>query len=468
MPAGGGDGYRRSALNDKTYLQIVGARILSEANDLKRDLAILASEIGFSPDTLAEVVAGTESYEAADTVIRRMGETYPIDEQGLRLIRDDCDAGIKMMRAEESAASGRVFARPDRSGELAPYYEYRDTAFSRLSPFRPEWIRQLRLVHDLDPENPDVAFNQGHFLHQYSMYVGPVNHYWEIDGRRYAAEMNTGDSSYTTPFRPHTFTTRSATGQALILAVTFGGKVWRAQREMYALGDRVRHYIAPRDSRTATARFLIRQHLDNAAMTAERLCETLHAAGSEPAAEAFRDDSAELTAQDIRDIAGAIGVDERDLAAGRDDSEPDVLVKHYAPGDEYPYPSRDGPGYSVTQMVSTSRMPAMRGCRVKVTAASNDLRDGFVSGLHGWMYNYGPAAATLTWSDGVAERQAPLRPGDSAYIQPFVRCALSRAGREAAELCLVRVAGSIAEDTQRELSQFPSVTRAVCEDRRWY
>ncbi len=455
-------------MSDKTYLQMVGARILSEANDLKRDLPMLAADINFDPETLAKVVAGTTSYEAADTVIRRMGETYPIDEEALRLVKDDCDAGIKIMRADESAQSSRVFERPDRYGNLTPYYEYRDTAFSRLSPFRPEWIRQLRVVQDSDPENLDVAFNQGHFLHQYSMYVGPVNHYWEIDGCRYGAEMNTGDSSYTTPFRPHTFTARSASSQALILAITFGGKVWRAQRELYALGDRVKYYIAPRGSLAATSRFLIRQQLENAAMTVEQLCGMLRAAGSGLRPEVLCDDDAELTDHDIRDIASALGVDERSLDAGRNDSEPDVLIKRCNGDEDYPYPSRDDHRYTVTQMVSTCRMPAMRGCRIKVTASDNKLRDGLTSGLHGWIYNYSESAARLAWSDGSAERETRFGPGDSAYIQPFVRCAFSRADRDAAELCLVRVAGYIAEDTQRELNRFPSITRAVREDRRWY
>jgi hypothetical protein len=455
-------------LNDSTYLQIVGARILGEANDLKRDVPTLAAEIDFDPDILAKVVAGSTSYEAADAVITRMGETYPIDAAALRLVKDDCDAGVKIMRTEESARSSRIFERPDRLGDLTPYYEYRDTAFSRLSPFRPEWIRQLRIVHDSDPRNPDVAFNNGHFLHQYSMYVGPVNHYWEIDGCRYSAEMNTGDSSYTTPFRPHTFTSRSATSEALILAVTFGGKVWRAQREMYALGDRVRHYLAPRGNQAASTRFLIRQHLENATMTAEHLCSALRVAGCALEPEALYDERVFLTDSDIKDIARALGVDERDLKAGQPDGEPDVLIRHGSEDSGYPYPSRGDSRYLVTQMVSTPRMPAMRGCRITVRAIDNKLADGFVSGLHGWLYNYGRATARLEWSDGSTQRETWFGPGDSAYVQPFVRCSFSRSGPDAAELCLVRVAGCIAEDTQRELNQFPSVARAVREDRRWY
>ena len=49
---------------------------------------------------------------------------------------------------------------------------------SKISPFRPEWIEELVVIDDNNPENPDVAFNNGHFLHQFTYFVGPVNFYY--------------------------------------------------------------------------------------------------------------------------------------------------------------------------------------------------------------------------------------------------------------------------------------------------
>ena len=55
--------------------------------------------------------------------------------------------------------------------------------------------------------------------------------------------MNTGDSNYITPFYPHSFANRDNTEDAIIIAVTFGGEVRRAQKEMYWLGEeRVNRY----------------------------------------------------------------------------------------------------------------------------------------------------------------------------------------------------------------------------------
>ena len=49
---------------------------------------------------------------------------------------------------------------------------------SRLGPFRPEWIKELRHVEDNDPHNPDVQFNNGHLMMQTTLFVGPVNFYY--------------------------------------------------------------------------------------------------------------------------------------------------------------------------------------------------------------------------------------------------------------------------------------------------
>ena len=72
---------------------------------------------------------------------------------------------------------------------------------SRLCLFKPEWISQLRVVNDNKPDNPDMVLNKGHNMHQYGLFVGPVNFYYEdINGEVHCSEMNTGDSNYITPF----------------------------------------------------------------------------------------------------------------------------------------------------------------------------------------------------------------------------------------------------------------------------
>ena len=73
---------------------------------------------------------------------------------------------------QESKASSRILTRKDKSGQQTPYYDYRDTAMSRLAPFKPEWIQQLRQVQDNDPLNPEVQYNNGHLMMQTSIFIG--------------------------------------------------------------------------------------------------------------------------------------------------------------------------------------------------------------------------------------------------------------------------------------------------------
>src|SRR5207249_3710727 len=130
----------------------------------------------------------------------------------------------------------RTVCRPDRNGNLQPYYEYRDTAMVRSSPIRPEWIRVLRFVSDSDPLNRDVAYNTGHFLHQTTLFLGPTNFYWEVDGARYSTTLHEGDSNYIAPFCPHTFANPNSAEPSIIIAVTYGAAIARAREEFAVLG----------------------------------------------------------------------------------------------------------------------------------------------------------------------------------------------------------------------------------------
>ena len=49
---------------------------------------------------------------------------------------------------------------------------------SKLSPFKPELITELAIVDNNKPTNPLVKFNNGHFLHQFTYFIGPVNFYY--------------------------------------------------------------------------------------------------------------------------------------------------------------------------------------------------------------------------------------------------------------------------------------------------
>ena len=130
------------------YLSMLGRRIWSEANDLKRTPEALAAETGVPIETVRAVIAGSADEAVAHGLVKTMIEIYPISLTQLWVERDDTDSGVHVMRAAASAETSRIFDRRDRDGAMTPFYEYRDTAMSRLAPFKPEWIQPIRTVTD--------------------------------------------------------------------------------------------------------------------------------------------------------------------------------------------------------------------------------------------------------------------------------------------------------------------------------
>ena len=445
-------------------LKIMGARLLSELNDLKRTPDSAAGELGFERSFVQSVIDGTGTRDDALTFISRMGEVYPIDPSDLLLIEDDCTHGIKIMRAEATEASKRVFDRPDKTGNRTPYYEYRDTAMSRLSGFKPEWIKELRVVTNNDPENPDVAFNNGHFMHQLSFHIGPVNFHYEANGRLHVAEFNTGDSNYITPFHKHSFTSRDPDQEAIIIAITFGGEVRRAQKELYALGERaVNGYALPYRDHTRAQTDLILQHIRNANFTPESLAESY----TELNLSDLLNPALEKKTEDLAALAAAITVEVNDLSLPVYKPEEDVVTKYKSETLPFYFPEERAAQYEIRPLAATSKMPLMKGFDIEVLPGQ-EKGEPLENSLHQYVYNYGTAPIAFTWEHDGATHSDILRSGDSAYLQPFIKHWYKNPDAGDAHLVTVGISGAVGLTAQRELSAFPDSKRIARETQRWF
>ena len=154
-------------------------------------------------------------------------------------------------RHNDSEKSKRIMKRGGK-----PYYLYKDTVMSKLSPFRPELITELEVVANDSPKNSKVRFNNGHFLHQFTYFIGPVNFYYIEKNKKKVAKMNTGDSMYISPYVCHSFTTRKNKKKLLgkILALTYSDKLDNETlNEITALGFNItkKFKINLKDHKTA-------------------------------------------------------------------------------------------------------------------------------------------------------------------------------------------------------------------------
>ena len=129
----------------------IGSNFLGILNDLKRRPEDAAKELGVSLAEINSVIEGKQ--ELSFDLVSKAIKIWPVNTRDFFIVRDDCETGIKIMTATESKESSRIM---DRAGK--PYYEYRDTAMSSVAPFRPEWIMELCVVDDNDPNNKSVQW----------------------------------------------------------------------------------------------------------------------------------------------------------------------------------------------------------------------------------------------------------------------------------------------------------------------
>lgn len=461
--------------HDRTshFLKRLGARILSEANDLKRTPEALAHDIGMDIGTVRSVIEGIAPADTARSVVVAMSEKYPISLASVSVEPDDTERGVRIMRAGESARSSRVFDRKDKNDETTPYYEYRDTAMSKLAPFKPEWIQPIRFVDDCEAANPDVAYNKGHLMHQCTFFIGEVNFYWQIDGEYHAAEMNTGDSNYITPFVPHSFTSRNSNRPGLIIAVTYSGQVRRAIDEISMIGsDGIHDLIGGGTVADIPFSARLRRYMNAESLGSEDLAKRLKDAGMKPdKAERIVDGGLVPVGADIEVVASALSIRPTDLASNPSSNGDAVILRYAEQSPMRAYPNGNKPVYRLRELARTQQQPELKGFDMNII--SNGWENGGVlrHSLHQYVYNYGDTPAAITWRDNDQEMTDMLLPGDSAYVRPMTPHAFGVSGDSSeANLAVVRVPGLMNNNVLDEFATFAPAGRArVAEETtQWF
>ncbi len=439
---------------------MTGHHLRGILNDLKRRPADAALELGVSEAEMQDLLE--ERVEIPFELVLRAVEIWPMSLRDFLPMLDDNPKGLRVMRASESVESARVM---DRAGK--PYYEYRDTAMSAVAPFRPEWIKELCEVTTDDPEDQAIQWNNGHFMHQFTYFVGPVNFYHRgRDGQKQVAVMNTGDSMYITPFVPHSFAVRSTKARepGCILALTYGDKLaGDARQELSTLGVEQREaYVLDLSAPERAAARLLEFHREALSMSHEELQR--RSAISATRLGELRAGVRAATRAELNALAAALGVDSRELHPPNEVEEP-VVVRHYAECPSWTYP--DGISrYRMVELASTHHLAHSKSLEVNVL--DSELRElDLRAGLHQYGYVVGDRPLEVHWtieSQAFSER---LHPGDSFCMKPFVPHAFAGDG---ATVLTLRVGGRMAGDPMRELSRIDAAgrERVAAETVQWF
>ncbi|MBT2363964.1 hypothetical protein J7E88_01095 [Streptomyces sp. ISL-10] len=445
------------------FARRAGALLRAGANDLKRDDENAERELGLEKGTFAQYVDGTRPVDWE--LIRRAAEVWPLNERDLLPIHDDSPLGVHIMRDEESRASSRVLSR---AGE--PYYEYRDTAMSRIASYRPEWIRMLRVVDDNEADNPLVQWNHGHLLYQFTYFLGPVNYYYRWDGVSHCVPMGTGDSVWGLPFAPHSFAARTDTEPACILALTYGGAlVGDAQRELAVLGRPAAHALAvPLTDGARGPGALLRSFMDAGAVTAAELAArtglSLRRTGE------LIDGSDSPTAEELASLATGLGVSVRDLLLPRSEAVDGVSVQHARDARSWELPGVGAASYRITRLAGDPLHPHTSALQIDVLLDDFERTAQLSTYQHQYLYVLGDDPVSIRWEFAGERYEETLAPGDSAYVRPQVPIAFAIAHGGHPQVLLLRIAGAVTPEVRHAVGTLApgGIDRYVAEDRLWY
>jgi len=444
--------------SEKLHLIKSGQTFLGILNDIKRRPEDAAAELDIPLDEINSIIRGEKII--SQSIIEKAVKVWPVNSRDFYIIKDDCPVGVKIMIAEESKQSSRIM---NRAGK--PYYEYRDTAMSTVAPFRPEWILELCNVENNDPLNPDIQWNNGHFMHQFTYFIGDVNFYYrDSNGDKKVAIMNSGDSMYISPFTSHTFATRKgAKENGLILALTYGGKLTGdAQQELSGLSVELgSNFALDFTSKKSESASLLKYHREIANLSLDELSKRTSIQIDE--LNNFEKASKIPAYSELEKIAKALTINVKDILSN-DKIEDKVIVKLHDEGRTWFYP-KNTKAYEFRELASTTALPFSKAFEIQVLNSDNTELD-LESGLHQYVYNVGDAHISLNWKLGDKKYDEIINPDDSLYLKPFIKHSFRGNGK----LLILRIGGKIAGDSQRELSVVgkKNAERAISETIQWF
>ena len=434
-----------------------GQNFLGILNDLKRRPEDAAAELGISLEEITQIIDGKKIL--SQEIIEKAVKIWPVNISDFYIIYDDTPTGVKFMSAEESKMSSRIM---NRSGK--PYYEYRDTVMSSVAPFRPEWIMELCQVEDNNSENTDAKWNNGHFMHQFTYFIGNVNFYYlDENDKKQVSIMKTGDSMYISPFVPHTFTSRNKQSNGLILALTYGNKLTGdVKQELSGLSTEAgSQFSLDFSTKEKSSASLLKFHREISSLPINEVSIRTKI----PTDTIIDLENAKRlpTHDEIILLARSYNVNSRELMVD-DKIEKKVVVKPYNECKKWYYPE-NSKIYEFVELASTTSLPFSKAFEINVQN-SDSMDYDFKVGLHQFIYNVGENELLLNWEFNDKKYTKLIQPGDSIYIKPFIKHNFRGNGK----LVVLRVGGRIPGDSQRELSLIGkrNTKRAINETMQWF
>jgi len=422
-------------------------------NDLKRRPEDACKELNISNEEINKILDGKADPDFK--LLKKATEIWPINLNDFFGLEDDTKNNYKIFTKAESDKTARIMQRKNK-----PYYKYKDTVMSKISPFRPEWIEELVTVYDSNPENSDVVFNNGHFLHQFTYFIGPVNFYFiDENGKKKLEEMNTGDSMYISPYTPHSFTTRKNQEKklGLILALTYTDKVDNeVLNELSVIGHQLakKYLINYNNNEVDSFKKSLQYYLNLSSLTEENFekvnninLKKIYNANTIPSFE------------NLEKIATALNINLKDLIPNKKFIS--VKINKYKKNLEWKYPSEKNYIYKFVELTNVSQLPCSKALELSVIHEED--HEIFIEvPAHQYLYNIGETDCILE----MEKVKQKFSPGDSIYIKPNAKHKFLRKSK----ILILRIGGKIYGENLYHISSLSdkNFERLINDNKPWF
>ena len=421
-------------------------------NDLKRRPEDAAMELGISSEEINKILNG--EIDPDFNLLKRATKIWPININDFFGVEDDTENNYKIFTKTDSDKTIRIMQRKNK-----PYYKYKDTVMSKISPFRPEWIEELVIVNDNNPENLNVVFNNGHFLHQFTYFIGPVNFYYiDENGKKKLEEMNTGDSMYISPYTPHSFTTRKNKENklGLILALTYTDKIDNeVLNELTALGSELaKKYLINYDNEINVFKKNLQYYLNLSSLTEENFKKISNINLKE-----IYNENSMPSLEGIGKIASALNINLKDLIPNKKFTS--VKILRYKKSLKWNYPSEENHTYKFVELTNVNQLPCSKALELSVIV-EEDHETFLEVPAHQYLYNIGETDCVLE-TEKIKQK---FSPGDSIYLKPNVKHKFLKKSK----ILILRIGGKIYGENLFHISSLSekNFERLINDNKPWF
>ncbi|CAO6124179.1 Cro/C1-type helix-turn-helix domain [Candidatus Pelagibacterales bacterium] len=421
-------------------------------NDLKRRPEDAAKDLNISIEEINKILSG--EVDPDFRLLKKATKIWPINLNDFFGIEDDTINNYKIFTKADSDKTTRIMQRKDK-----PYYKYKDTVMSKISPFRPEWIEELVIVNDSSPENPNVIFNNGHFLHQFTYFIGPVNFYYiDENGKKKLEEMNTGDSMYISPYTPHSFTTRKNKENklGLILALTYTDKVDNeVVNELSVIGNELaKKYLINYNYEINGFKKNLQYYLNLSSLTEENFEKI-----SNINLKKIYNTNLMPSLEDIEKITSALNINLKDLIPNKKFTS--VKIGRYEKSLTWDYPSQENHIYKFVELTNVNQLPCSKA--LELTVIHEENHETFLEvPAHQYLYNIGETDCVFE-TEKVKQK---FSPGDSIYLKPNLKHKFLKKSK----ILILRIGGKIYGENLFHISSLSekNFERLINDNKPWF